>query len=198
MIQAPKAAVLGCVIKNFKPRILGFLAPPHPDRLAAATNSVAMLLASNTPFYPLYLRFILGPQSWPMLLLTGLSLPFFAAAPYVARRNGLAGRVWLCFFASLNTGWVSWLMGPQSGVALFFMPCLVLTVLAFRATEFWPRALLTALPMLLYVLLFLAPHGLFTYPAVTGLSLLRLNTLSAAGLCVVIPYWLGGARGEGT
>ena len=60
--------------------------------------------------------------------------------------------------ASFNTAWVAWLLGPQSGVALFFLPCLVLAVLAFRTTELLVRALLTALPFALYVGLLWVPH----------------------------------------
>jgi hypothetical protein len=169
----------------------------HEDRLTEACNKVAILLTTNTPFYPLYLWFILGRAGWPWLLLSALSLPFFSVTIFVARRHGLAGRIWLCFFASLNTGWVAWLLGPQSGTALFFLPCLVLTVLAFRATETLPRTVLSALPFVLYAGLICAPHAPAVCTATAYASLLTLNAVSVAALSLVLPYLLGNARGEG-
>jgi len=169
----------------------------HDDRLTEACNKFSLLLTANTPFYPVYLWFILGRAGWPWLLLSALSLPFFAATIPIARRHALAGRIWLCVFASLNTFWVTWLLGPQSGTALFFLPCLVLTVLAFRAHEFLPRAVLTALPFGLYLALGLTPHAPVLYNAAAYASLLKLNAVSVAALSVVLPYLLGAARGEG-
>jgi hypothetical protein len=67
----------------------------HEDRLTEACNKAALQLVGNTPFYPVYLWFILGPAGWPSLLLSALSLPFFAATIWVARCNGLIGRAWL-------------------------------------------------------------------------------------------------------
>jgi hypothetical protein len=169
----------------------------HKDRLTEACNKVALLLVGNTPFYPLYLWFILGRAGWPWLLLSALSLPFFAATIWVARRNGLAGRVWLCACASINTAWVTWLLGPPAGVALFFLPCLVLAVLSFRATELLARALLTALPFALYLGLIWMPHFPTTITPAAFASLFKLNAISVALLSVVLPYVLGAARGEG-
>jgi hypothetical protein len=169
----------------------------HEDPLTASCNRVGLLLAVNTPFYPLYLWFILGRAGWPWLLLSALSLPFFAATPWIARRSGLVGRVWLCACASANTAWVAWLLGPPAGVALFFLPCLVLAVLAFRATEPMPRVVLTALPVMLYLGLGWAPAAPVIYSAAAYAGLLKLNTVSVAALSVVLPYLLGGAGGEG-
>jgi hypothetical protein len=169
----------------------------HEDRLTEACNKIAILLTANTPFYPVYLWYILGRTGWPCLLLTALSLPFFAATIFIAKRHSLAGRIWLCFFASLNTGWVTWLLGPQSGTALFFLPCLVLSVQAFRATEPLPRAILTALPFILYAGLVRAPHAPIAYTASADASMFTLNAISVAALSVVLPYLLGAARGEG-
>jgi len=169
----------------------------HADSLTSACNRVAFLLATNTPFYPLYLWFILGRAGWPWLLLSLCSLPFFSATPWVSRRNGMAGRVWLGFFASLNSAWIDWLLGPRAGIALFFLPCLVLTVLAFRTSEIWPRALLTGLPFVLYAALHWAPPPPAIYSAAAYSSLLTLSAVSVTGLSVVIPYMLGAARGEG-
>jgi hypothetical protein len=169
----------------------------HADPLSEAANKIALLLAGNTPFYPLYLWFILGRGGWPWLLLTALSTPFFAATLWLARRHSLGARAWLCAWASLNTAWVAWLLGPRAGVALFFLPCLVLAVLIFRTREFAARAPLTALPFALYLALLWAPHSPVVITPSAYASLFRLNALSVALLSVVLPYLLGAARGEG-
>ena len=169
----------------------------HEDPLSEAANKVALLLAGNTPFYPLYLWFILGRAGWPWLLLTALSTPFFAATIWLARRHGLGARAWLCACASLNTAWVAWLLGPPAGVALFFLPCLVLAVLVLRAREFAARAPLTALPFLLYFGLPWLPPSPAGITHAAYASLFRLNAFSVALLSVVLPYLLGAARGEG-
>ncbi len=169
----------------------------HDDPLTEACNKVALLLAGNTPFYPFYLWLILGRAGWPWLMLSALSLPFFAATIWVARRHGLAGRAWLCTCASFNTAWVAWLLGPQAGVALFFLPCLVLTVLAFRSTELLVRALLTVLPFALYFGLIWGPPSPAAVTPAAFASLFKLNAISVALLSVILPYLLGTARGEG-
>lgn len=80
---------------------------------------------------------------------------------------------------------------------MFFLPCLVLTVLAFRAAEVLPRTLLTLLPFGLFLALLGAPHAPVIYTAAAYASLFRLNAASVAALSVVLPYLLGAARGEG-
>ena len=37
----------------------------HPDPLAALANTVALVVAGNQPFYPLYLHAIVGRAAWP-------------------------------------------------------------------------------------------------------------------------------------
>ena len=52
------------------------------DPLAVLANPVALVVAGNQPFYPLYLHAIVGRPAWPAWI-TLLSTPLFAA---VSRR----------------------------------------------------------------------------------------------------------------
>lgn len=62
-----------------------------PDPLAALANTVALVVAGNQPFYPLYLYAIVGQSAWPVWI-TLITTPFFTAIPVIARRSSLAGR----------------------------------------------------------------------------------------------------------
>jgi hypothetical protein len=168
-----------------------------PGPLTQASNKIALILAGNTPFYPLYLWFILGKAGLPWLYLTVLACPFFAVTLLVARRNGLAGRFWLCMVASVNSLYVTWLLGEASGTALFLIPCISLAVLNFRRGEFWPMALAVGLAFIPYFFL----HGRFPaapvlYDARAYHSLLVLNEVSVASITAVLAYLLGRAREE--
>ena len=72
----------------------------NPDPMAKVAGTVALVVASNQPFYPLYLYAIVGNQAWPAWL-TLLTTPFFLAVPAVARRYPLAGRE--CFRSSASS-----------------------------------------------------------------------------------------------
>lgn len=74
----------------------------HPDPAAAATNVVALVVALNGPFYPLY---IIGLIGWAGVstFATMLSSPLFFAVPWLSRRSSLAGRVALPLIGTINT-----------------------------------------------------------------------------------------------
>ncbi|MBC7580273.1 MAG: hypothetical protein H7312_23340, partial [Tardiphaga sp.] len=57
----------------------------NPDPLAVLANTVALVIAGNQPFYPLYLHAIVGQSAWPAWL-TLITMPLFAAVPAVSRR----------------------------------------------------------------------------------------------------------------
>jgi hypothetical protein len=167
----------------------------HEDRLTEASNRIALILAGNTPFYPLYLYFILGRAGLPWILLSAASLPFFCATFRIARRNGRHGRIWLCLVATLNSFYVTWLLGEASGTALFLIPCISLAVLSFRAGEFLPMAMLTALPFAAFYLLhgrFPAPPAIYTPSQYHSLT--TLNELSVASITAVLAYIFSRAR----
>ncbi len=126
--------------------------------MAKAAGTVAVIVASNQPFYPVYLHAIAGSAAWPAWL-TLLSTPFFVAVPAVARRHSLAGRVLLPIAGVANTVLCVKLFGVASAVELFLFPRILLGAILFRPTErtimaldatrwvrgsrseFWPSAL---------------------------------------------------------
>ena len=118
----------------------------HPDPPVAAGNFVAMVLAWNQPFYPLYLWFIAGSDAWAEAP-DVLSALFFFAIPAISRRSALAGRVLLPVFGVANILAVSWILGEAAGVWLLLFPCGMLAALLFRWQERWWMLGLSALPL---------------------------------------------------
>jgi hypothetical protein len=165
----------------------------HPDPLTAACNRIALLVASNQPFYPLYLWWIVGGD-WRVACWTFLSTPFFAAVPALARRNALAGRAMLPLTGIANGILSAKAFGEPSGVELFLIPCGLIACLAFRHSEWRAGAVLffaTAIAGLL--------HGHYGMPlgrfnASEYAHFLRLNATSVVALSVLILWTLSRAR----
>ena len=134
-----------------KRSILGYIASDDP-RVAAA-NLVAMVLAWNTPFYPLYLRGAAGPAIWPGGWLTLCVFPAFLAIPAVTRSWPFAGRVLLVLTGTANTLFCTWLLGKSSGTAIFLLPCITLAALLFRRDETAALFGLLGLPIVLGIAL---------------------------------------------
>lgn len=158
----------------------------HPDPRVAAANVVALLVASNQPFYPLYLFWLVSDDITPAWF-TFLSTPFFLAVPAVARWNGLAGRALLPLAGIGNTVLSAWLFGTASAVEIFLVPCGVLTLLLFRPQERLAGLLLTALAFGAFLLLHDA-YGppMATYDATEYAALARLNLISASALTAFV------------
>lgn len=57
----------------------------HPDPAVQTANTVALVVGSNGPFYPLYVWWLV-PETGLIPLLTMLATPFFLAVPLVKRR----------------------------------------------------------------------------------------------------------------
>jgi hypothetical protein len=167
----------------------------HENSLTEASNKIALLLAGNTPFYPIYLYFILGHHGLPWYLLSAASLPFFCATFWIARVNGFYSRIWLCLAALANSFFVTWLLGEASGTGLFLIPCISLAVLSFSGAELMPMAALTALPYVVYYFL----HGHFPpppalYSAKEYRSLTTLSEASVASVTAAVAYIFSRAR----
>lgn len=157
----------------------------HPDPLVAAGNAVALLVAFNQPFYPLYVAWLVG-DARPALL-TWLSTPLFLAVPAVARRNALAGRALLPLAGVANTVLAAKAFGVASGVEAFLGPCVVLAGLLFRSSE---RSVAIGL-MAVCLVAFIGLHGrygapLHLYSADEYAAFVRLNAVSAGGLLAFI------------
>ena len=124
----------------------GYAAADDP-RIAAA-NLVALVLAWNTPFYPLYLMGSAGSTLGGGVWLTLCVCPIFLAVPAVTRRHGLCGRLMLVIAGICNTVFCTWLLGEASGTTLFLLPCITLAALLFRRNEPFALFPLIALPIL--------------------------------------------------
>ncbi len=163
------------------------------DPLTHATNKLALVLASNQPFYPLYFWWATGERSW-IPALTFISTPFFLASPLVARRFPDIGRLYFPFVGAINTFFCAFIFGVPSGVELFLAPCLVIAAFSCRAKE------RLALGVFLVALLgaFVLLHGHYGSPLYATTpdkyeALLSLNGYSAAILCVIAAWMYSAA-----
>ena len=123
------------------------------DLRVGAANLVAIVLAWNTPFYPLYLRGAAGAAIWPGAWLTLCVFPAFLLVPAVTNRWPFLGRVSLVVIGTGNTVFCTWVLGEASGTQLFLLPCLTLAALLFRREERSALFGLLALPILVGVAL---------------------------------------------
>ena len=165
-----------------------------PDPRVAATNWVAVLVALNQPFYPLWIRAFVGDDGW-VSTVTLLSTPLFAAIPAVGRRFSLAGRAMLPLVGAANTMLTAKAFGTGAGVELFLFPCAMAAAMAFRATE--RGALLAVLAAIAAAYLTLhdrmgAPLHQFSSEAMSRFS--TLNIWSVAGLTLLIALQFSGAE----
>jgi hypothetical protein len=155
----------------------------HPDKRVSAANFIAMLVASNQPFYPLYLYWMVTETVWPAFA-TFLSTPLFLLVPALSRRNSLAGRALLPLTGILNTILSARMFGVASGVEVFLIPCALLALLLFRPSERRYAYPLAAGAFLVFLALhdrYGAPAHL--YSAGEYAAFIRLNAMSAAALC---------------
>jgi hypothetical protein len=158
----------------------------HPDPLVAAGNLIAVVIAWNQPFYPLYLYFLVG-EGIGVSFFTFLSTPFFLAVPAVARHHSLAGRALLPLTGMANTVMCAKLFGEASGVELFLAPCIMAAAMLFRRPERLVMLALVGLGLLAYVGL----HGRYgtpyhLYSVAENARLFSLNALSAGTLVAFI------------
>jgi hypothetical protein len=165
----------------------------HPDPRAAIANTVALVIVSNQPFYPLYLHWTVAPVVTPSYV-TFLSTPLFAAVPAVMRRSSRLGRALLLVAGIGNTLLCRVAFGAGSGVEVFLFPCLMLALMLFPRSERAFAFGFTALAFAAYLL----PAAwlgapIHRYAIDEYAALQRLNFLSAASLTVLIA-WLFAAR----
>ena len=158
----------------------------HDDPLVATANLIALVLGYNTPLYPFYLFWVTGTAGLPWALLTLCSCPFFLAIPALSRSFPLASRLMLCFVGALNTIFCTWLLGAATGIELFFLPCLALAALLFRADERLAMACAALPPVLAFFLV--SHYGVppVAYTAVQAHAVLRLNASSVGTLIVFV------------
>jgi hypothetical protein len=126
-------------------------------------NLIALVVASNQPFYPLYVYLAVSEHIWPTFF-TFLSTPLFLAVPALARRLPRAGRALL----------------PLTGVAL-------ISATFFRPSE----RLITFILVGLAIMTYLGLDGAYgdpvhLYSISEYQAFLRLNVMSAGILTVFV------------
>ena len=168
----------------------------HPDPLVSTGNLIAIVVASNQPFYPLYLYLAVSPDIG-VSFLTFLSTPFFVAVPAVARRHSLLGRALLPATGIANTILSAKAFGAASGVEMFLAPCVTIAALLFRRSE---RRLMFAL-VGLGLATYLGLHGrygapLHLYTAAEYAQFFGLNAFSVLTLAAFVGIAFANAFGE--
>jgi len=169
----------------------------HDEPLAAAGNKVALVLAGNTPFYPLYIAGLAGSDGLPWLLLTQLVFPFFLAVPAIARRKPLLGRLMLPLTGTINTVFCTWLLGESAGGELFLIPCITLASLLFGAGERRLMLPVAVLPLGAYYFL----HGHYgapphRYAEEAYAALFSMNAISVGTLSIFLGIVFSGLYGR--
>lgn len=160
----------------------------NPDPLAVLANTVALVIAGNQPFYPLYLHAIVGTAAWPAWL-TLITMPLFAAVPAVSRRHSLAGRAMLVIVGVANGVLAVKLIGTDTAVELFLLPCVLLSTLLFRATEKITMAVTVVLPFAAYFVFDPAVgHPIATYSNAEYRAIIGMHAFSVASLFALIGY----------
>jgi hypothetical protein len=166
----------------------------NSDPLAELANTVALVVAGNQPFYPLYVHYIVGWSAWPIWF-TLITTPLFALVPAVARRNPLAGRAMLPVVGTLNGILAVKLIGTETGVELFLLPCVLLAAILFRPGERLAMLLVVAMPFAAYFLVDpLVGAPLATYSAVEYRSIVSMNAFSVASLFALIGFAFSSGR----
>lgn len=166
----------------------------HDDPLTAAANWIALVVAWNQPFYPLYLWAAVGVDKIAPSLLTFLSTPFFIAVPAVAKQHPLAARI-LLPLTGIGNGIVSTkAFGVGSGVEIFLLPCALIGTALFRPGERLIGLVIVALSAAAYLIpVRFYGQPLAGYTAADNNAMVGLNALSAATLVVFIGLLLSGA-----
>ena len=162
-------------------------------------NLVALVLAWNTPFYPLYLRAAGGPSMWPGGWLTLCVFPVFLAVPAVCRCWPVAGRVLLMAVCVVNTLFCTWLLGEASGTQLFLLPCTTLAALLFRREEKLALVSSLALPVVVWAALDgRYPVSRFVCSGAACGGIVWLNAASVAVLTAFFGWLASGVVSSGS
>jgi hypothetical protein len=168
----------------------GYVASDDPQ--VSACNTVAMVLAWNEPYYPLYLWWIVGRDARVGIPDAFSGLLFFAV-PALARRFPLRGRVTLVALCVANVVFCSMMLGEAAGVQLLFLPCGMLAAMLFKWQERPVMLAMTALPLAAWLM----TRGWLDIPPIrfspeTYASLFTLNAVSAGLLMVFFGWMLAG------
>ncbi|HBK07019.1 MAG TPA: hypothetical protein DDZ81_14425 [Acetobacteraceae bacterium] len=162
------------------------------DPHVAACNTIAMVIAWNQPYYPLYLLWIVGRDAW-VGIPDAFSGVLFFAVPAIARRFPLLGRIAMVVFSVANVVFCSMMLGEAAGVQLLYIPCGMLAAILFTWRERSVMLAMTALPLVAWYFTRTRldiPPIRFTPEAYA--SLFTLNAVSAGALMVFFGWLLAG------
>lgn len=163
-------------------------ADPH----VAAGNTIAMVLAWNQPYFPLYLWWIVGHDAWVGIPDAFSGILFFAV-PAIARRSGVFGRVTLVVLSVANVAFCSAMLGEGAGIQLLFLPCGMLAAMLFTWRERFLMLAMTALPLVTWLLTReRLDHPPVRFTSEAYASLFTLNAVSAGALMVFFGWLLAG------
>lgn len=168
----------------------------HDDPMVASCNLIALVVASNQPFYPLYVYWAVSDHVSPVFF-TFLSTPFFLAVPAVAKRWPVAGRALLPIAGMANTVLSAQVFGHASGVEIFLIPCALIAATFFRASERLAAFTLIGVALLIYLGLdgaYGAPLYLYSSSEYHAFS--RLNAMSVGTLTVFVGLIASGLIGR--
>ena len=188
---APDLTRFGAFTRDIWRWIILYVASPDPR--VASCNTIALLVASNQPFYPLYVYFSVSRHIAPTLL-TFLSTPFFLAIPAISRRSPVLGRALLPLTGLANVVVSAKAFGVASGVAMFIVPCALIAAAFFRPSE--RIFALALLALALAVFLGIDSHALVpihVYSPTEYAAFVRLNALSAGALVTLLGLMLSGS-----
>lgn len=164
--------------------------------MVEAANWIAIVVAWNQPFYPLYLYGIVGDRLAPAFL-TFLSTPVFIAIPFLSRGAPTLARALLPVTGMANTVLSAKALGTASGVEIFLIPCALIAAALFRPSERKVGLPLVAAALLVHILLrdrYGVPLGSYTSDELAAIT--TLNVLSAATLCVFVGLLVSGLIGQ--
>lgn len=151
-----------------------------------AANSVALLVGSSQPFYPLGIVWIIGEPGWASAV-AWATTPVFLAVPFVGHVSAVLGRLLLAFAGTLVTLLVVLRLGPGCWVEAYYIPVLLVAALLFRSGEGAARALAFALPVGAFVI---GRLGAGPEVAEAGrLWLLHLGGALGLSAYVLFVYW---------
>jgi hypothetical protein len=162
----------------------------NSDPRVASCNTVALLVASNQPFYPLYVYLSVTRNVAPTLL-TFLSTPFFLVIPAISRRSPVLGRALLPLTGLANVVVSAKAFGAASGVSIFIVPCGLIAAAFFRPSERIAALVLLALAFAIFLGIegnLLVPIHVYTQTEYAAFS--RLNSLSASALVALLGFML--------
>ena len=164
----------------------------NPDPRVASCNTIALLVASNQPFYPLYVYLSVSPHI-AATLLTFLSTPLFLAIPAISRRSPVFGRALLPLTGLANVVVSTKAFGAASGVAMFIVPCALIAAAFFRPSERVFAFALLALALVIFLgIERYASVPIHVYSQTEYAAFCRLNALSASALVTVLGFMLSG------